>query len=59
MAPAEAGDGPNAEYPWPHDAPANAPVSYPFPVWDEIIAPRGQKLLDLLRRLVGRFEQYA
>lgn len=59
MAPAEAGDGPNAEYPWPHAAPTASPATYPFPIWDEITAPRGQRLLDLLRRLIDRFEQYA
>lgn len=58
MAPAEAGDGPNAEYPWPHASPTSAPATYAFPIWYEIVAPRGQRLLDLLRRLVERFEQY-
>ncbi|MBX9579987.1 MAG: hypothetical protein K2X87_06725 [Gemmataceae bacterium] len=58
MAPAEAGDGPNAEYPWPHEAPAHAPASFHFPLWDEINAPRGRRLLALLRLLLDRFEQY-
>lgn len=58
MAPAEADEGPNAEYPWPHDAPTHAPATFAFPLWDEIRTPRGQKFLDLLGRLLERFEQY-
>lgn len=58
MAPSEAADGPNAEYPWPHDAPTAAPATYRFPAWDVIAAPRGQRFLDLLRRLLDHFEQY-
>jgi hypothetical protein len=58
MAPAEAGDGPNAEYPWPHDAPTTAPATYVFPAWSEMQTPRGKKFLNLLRLLVERFEAY-
>lgn len=58
MAPAEADDGPNAEYPWPHDTPTQAPADFPFPLWEEVQAPRGQRLLDLLRRLLAQFEEY-
>ena len=59
MAPSEAGDGPNAEYPWPHEAPEQAPATFAFPVWDEIAAPHGQKFLGLLGRLLDNFEKFA
>lgn len=59
MAPSEADDGPNAEYPWPHEAPTDAPASYRFPLTDELFSPRGKRFLDILRRLLNRFEQYA
>ncbi|MEK6239130.1 MAG: hypothetical protein N2C14_30810 [Planctomycetales bacterium] len=35
LAPALANDGPNPEYPWPHDAPQQAPATYEFDVWDQ------------------------
>jgi hypothetical protein len=59
MAPTEADDGPNAEYPWPHEAPVSAPANYHFPLEDELVTPRGKRFLDVLRRLLDRFEQYA
>lgn len=59
MAPSEAADGPNAEYPWPHEAPTDAPASYHFPLEDELVTPRGKRFLDVLRRLLDRFEQYS
>lgn len=59
MAPSEAGDGPNAEYPWPREAPEHAPATFDFPLWDEIVSPQGQKLLALLGRLLDHFEKFA
>jgi hypothetical protein len=59
MAPAVAGDGPNAEYPWPHAKPECAPATYEFPLCDELETHRGKKFLDVLRRLLDHFEKYA
>src|SRR3954463_7817142 len=36
IAPAEAGNGPNPEYPWPHEAPANCPIGHTFALWEQL-----------------------
>lgn len=36
LAPAIAGDGPNAEYPWPHTEPVDTPVNYEFLTWRKL-----------------------
>lgn len=60
ISPAEAGDGPNAEYPWPHAAPTNCPVDYPFPLWNELSnTAQGRKLLHFVGRAIKHFEAYA
>lgn len=52
-------DGPNPEYPWPAEAPTNAPVEYDFPIWKELTetAP-GRKLSKFLDRLFEKAEGY-
>ena len=37
IAPAEAQDGPNPEYPWPHDAPTHCPAAHHFALWLQIV----------------------
>lgn len=60
VAPAEAGDGPNPEYPWPHEAPADCPVDHSFALWDRLAnTGQGRKLMGFVERAVARFEQYA
>jgi hypothetical protein len=60
IAPAEAGNGPNPEYPWPHEAPAHCPVGHAFPLWSQLSETgQGRKLLELIQRAVERFDQYA
>jgi hypothetical protein len=60
VAPAEAGDGPNAEYPWPHHTPAECPVDFAFPLWNDLAnTGQGRKLLDFVARAVATFDQYA
>jgi hypothetical protein len=60
LAPAEANDGPNPEYPWPHDSPDDCPAEYTFGLWEQLQnAPRGRELLKFIRNAVERFEQYA
>lgn len=60
LASAEAGDGPNPEYPWPHDAPANNPASHPFALWVELQeTSRGRKMLDFIGRAIAWFDRYA
>jgi len=59
IAPAEAGEGPNPEYPWPHETPKNCPIEYAFKLWIELDTGRGRKLLKFIRLAIGRFDQYA
>lgn len=58
LAPALANDGPNPEYPWPHDSPMEAPVSYVFPVWNRLIASEGRRLIHFVEIAVRRFAEY-
>ena len=60
MAPAEAGNGPNAEYPWPHEAPVFCPAGYEFPLWDQLMnTGQGRKMQTVIARAISRFDQYA
>jgi hypothetical protein len=60
LAPAEANDGPNPEYPWPHDNPQHCPATHSFELWrlirDQV---QGRNLLRFIERAIQRFEQYA
>jgi len=59
ITPDLANDGPNPEYPWPHDLPKLAPVNYTFPVWKELSSGRGRELMRLIQTAVVRFPEYA
>jgi hypothetical protein len=60
IATAEAGDGPNPEYPWPHAAPAHCPIGHTFPLWNQLCnSGQGRKLIKLVEQAVSRFEEYA
>jgi hypothetical protein len=60
LAPAEANDGPNPEYPWPHDAPISCPAEYTFDLWARLRDDRrGRELLKFIKNGVDRFEQFA
>jgi len=57
LAPALAGDGPNAEYPW--ETPSRtviAPVSHTFRITADLREPKGRKLLKLLKVILVRFD---
>ncbi|MFO0808824.1 MAG: hypothetical protein U0746_09395 [Gemmataceae bacterium] len=59
LAPALAKDGPNPEYPWPHDDPKYAPVEYAFPIEQRLESSRqGQDFIRLLSRLIENFPQW-
>ena len=61
LAPALAGDGPNAEYPWPRfpNNPIDAPVEFPFPLWAELTeTAHGRQFLKLLADLFSVAEAY-
>jgi hypothetical protein len=61
LAPALAGkNGPNTEYPWPHTGPACAPISYQFPIWEQLTETgRGKQLLRVIEVAVRRFPEFA
>jgi hypothetical protein len=60
LAPDLAGDGPNAEYPWPHDEPRFAPVSFEFDLWRQLTeTSRGRQLAHVIDRAVTEFTKYA
>ncbi len=60
LAPAEAIDGPNSEYPRPHNFPQQTPATYHFDVWDELsLSTRGRRLVKFIADAVRHFPQYA
>ena len=60
LAPAEAGDGPNPEYPWLYESPTECPVEYHFELWDRLSNQgQGRKLLRFIELAITRFDEYA
>jgi len=60
IAPAEAKNGPNPEYPWPHEAPSHTPVHHSFALWTELMETgRGRGLMGFIERSIGRFASLA
>jgi hypothetical protein len=59
LAPDLALDGPNPEYPWPHDQPQQAPALYQFPIWDKLSRGQGRQLMRFLETAVKQFPAYA
>lgn len=59
LAPALAGEGPNAEYPWPYDRPSEVPASHQFDVWIVLQNAQGRKLWFVIERAVKNFDEFA
>jgi len=60
IAPAEANDGPNPEYPWPHAAPTHCPSDHTFLLWFELVnTGQGRKMMEFIDRAISRFDAYA
>ena len=61
LAPDLAGpDGPNPEYPWPHDEPRFAPTSFEFEIWRDLTETgRGRQLWQVIDLAVTAFPKYA
>ena len=58
IAPAEAGNGPNPEYPWPHEAPAHCPAGHTFALWNQLTnTGQGRKLMEFVEHAIVRFEE--
>jgi len=59
LAPALANDGPNPEYPWPHDSPQYVPATFDFDVWHQLRdTGRGRQLLQVIGLAVEKFPIY-
>jgi hypothetical protein len=59
LAPAMAQNGPNPEYPWPHNAPTEYPARYQFDLWGRLInTGRGHQLMRAIHTLVDKFPSY-
>ncbi len=60
IAPAQAGNGPNPEYPWPHESPAECPARHTFTLWGQLAdTGQGRKLMGVIERAIARFDEYA
>lgn len=60
IAPAEANDGPNPEYPWPHASPISCPTDHKFDLWNKLLnTGQGRKMLEFIRHSIGGFDAYA
>ncbi|MBW3595790.1 MAG: hypothetical protein KY475_00785 [Planctomycetes bacterium] len=59
VAPDLAHEGPNPEYPWPHDVPHTAPLDYKFPIWASLTSGQGRELMRFIQIAVERFPEYA
>lgn len=58
LAPALAQDGPNPEYPLPHDAPMNSPAIFDFPILKRLETSEGRSLLRFMKASIERFPEY-
>jgi hypothetical protein len=60
IAPAEAGNGPNPEYPWPREAPAHCLAGHTFVLWNQLTdTGQGRKLMEFVEHAIERFENHA
>jgi hypothetical protein len=59
LAPALAQNGPNLEYPWPHEAHAEYPARHQFALWAQLMhTGLGRRLLAFVEAAVDRFPAY-
>ncbi|WP_337176905.1 hypothetical protein [Paludisphaera sp.] len=60
LAPALAQNGPNPEYPWPHDAPVEYPADYEFTLWTRLLGTAsGRRFLTVVEVAIDKFPMYA
>lgn len=59
LAPDLANNGPNPEYPWPHEGPVAAPADYSFPLWRALRTRQGRDLMRVIKIAVMHFPHYA
>jgi len=60
LTPDLANDGPNPEYPWPHENPKHCPALHSFDLWGKLRdSEPGRRLVKFIKRAIERFDQYA
>lgn len=59
LAPDLANNGPNPEYPWPHQVPEFAPVLHDFQVWRSLTSRQGRDLMRVIHIAIDRFSEIA
>jgi len=59
LAPALAQNGPNPEYPWPHNAPIEYPARHQFALWGQLMnTGLGHQLIQVIQSSVDKFPAY-
>ncbi len=59
LAPACANDGPNPEYPWPHQQPTDTPAEYSFEIWQTLTKGSGRSLIIFVKDAIQNFPEFA
>lgn len=59
LSPDLASDGPNPEYPWPHEQPTIAPFDHDFPIWSELMFGQGHELMRIIHAAIQHFPEFA
>jgi len=60
LTPDLSNNGPNTEYPWPHENPVDCPALHSFALWSRLRdSELGRRLVKFLEKAIQRFEQYA
>jgi len=59
ITPDLANDGPNTEYPWPHQNPTDTPIDYEFDLWSTLENSKGRELMTFIKDAVHKFPEYA
>lgn len=56
LAPSLSNNGPNPEYPWPHDLPEYSPVNFSFPAWSKLTeTAEGRHLMKIIQIAIVEF----
>lgn len=59
VSPQVAANGPNCEYPWPHNDPTECPADYHFDVWEDLKKSQGRQLMNFIKKAIDRFPDIA
>lgn len=60
LTPDLSNNGPNTEYPWPHENPVHCPALHSFALWTRLRdSEPGRRLVKFIAKAIQRLEQYA